>query len=117
MGAPTIGTGWKRAAQTVTLSASDATSGVAATYYTTDGSVPTKSSSVYSSATGIVLSADGSYVVKYFSADVAGNAEAVRTSGTINVDRTAPVLSAVAAGPFAFATLTITPRRRSGFPA
>ena len=93
-----IGSGWSTVSRTVVLTATDATSGVAATYYTTNGSTPTTSSTVYNAATGIVLSADGTYVVKYFSTDLVGNVEAVRTSGTVKIDRTAPTLTAVALG-------------------
>jgi hypothetical protein len=93
-----FGSGWSTVTRAVVLTATDATSGVAATYYTTDGSTPTTSSAVYSSATGMVLSADGTYVVKYFSVDRAGNVETVRSSATVTIDRTAPVLSAVAVG-------------------
>ena len=94
-----IGAGWHNTAQTVTLTATDPSpgSGVATTYYTTDGTTPTLSSAIYSG--GITLSADGTYVVKYFSVDVAGNREAVKTSGTVKIDRTAPVVTALAVGP------------------
>jgi hypothetical protein len=83
-----IGSGWKNTTQTVTLTPSDASSGVAATYYTTDGSTPTTSSS---QGTVVTLSTDGVYTVKYFSVDNVGNAEAVRTAGTqIRIDKTNP---------------------------
>ena len=97
-----IGSGWSKTAQTVLLTATDATSGVAATYYTTDGTTPTLSSATYSG--GITLSADGSYVIKYFSVDNLGNTEPVRTSGTVKIDRTAPTVTAVAVGPATVAT-------------
>ena len=93
-----FGSGWSAVSRTVVLTATDATSGVAATYYTTDGSTPTTSSAVYNAATGIVLSVDGSHVVKYFSVDRVGNVETVRTSATVKIDRTAPSLTAVAVG-------------------
>ena len=59
--------------QSVTLSASDA----AATtiYFTTDGSDPTTSSAVYSSA----ISISSTKTVKFFAVDAAGNSEAVQT--------------------------------------
>ncbi len=50
-------------------------SGCAATYYTTDGSLPTVDSDVYSSA--ILISADTT--LSFFSVDVNGNQEAVMT--------------------------------------
>jgi peptidoglycan/xylan/chitin deacetylase (PgdA/CDA1 family) len=62
----------------VTLSPTDTGgSGLAATYYTTDGSTPTTTGSVYSAP--ITLDTPGSYPVKFFSTDTAGNAEPVHT--------------------------------------
>ena len=101
-----IGNAWKGTTQTVTLSPSDPTgSGVAATYYTTDGSTPTTSSA---QGTSVSLSATGQYTVKYFSVDNAGNAESVETAATvIRVDKTGPTNSlslGSAAGAFINAT-------------
>ncbi|HYH59413.1 MAG TPA: hypothetical protein VD790_09370 [Thermoleophilaceae bacterium] len=74
----------------VTLSAEDAGSGVTDTYYTTGVSPadPTTSSAVYDPGAKPVL-ADGE-VIKYFSVDLAGNAEAVKTSTAVDVDSVAP---------------------------
>lgn len=84
-----IGNAWKTTAQTVTLTPGDGSgSGVAATYYTTDGSTPTTGSS---EGRSIALTSDGTYTVKYFSVDNAGNQESVKTAGTqIRIDKTAP---------------------------
>ena len=84
-----IGSGWFNTTKTVTLTPTDTGgSGVAATYYTTDGSTPTTSSS---QGTSVALSTDGVYTVKYFSVDNVGNAEAVKTAGTaIHIDKTIP---------------------------
>ena len=83
-----IGSTCKNTTQTVTLSPTDAASGVAATYYTTNGSAPTTSSS---QGTSISLSADGNYTIKYFTVDNVGNTETVKTgASTICIDKTAP---------------------------
>jgi peptidoglycan/xylan/chitin deacetylase (PgdA/CDA1 family) len=78
--------GWYNAAVQVTLSATDTGGpGVANTYYTTDGSTPTTSSTVYTGAFAVAATA----TVKFFSVDAAGNAEPVN-SQRIQVDTTAP---------------------------
>jgi Chitobiase/beta-hexosaminidase C-terminal domain len=83
-----IGSTCKNTTQTVTLSPTDAGSGVAATYYTTNGSTPTTSSS---QGTSIVLSADGTYTIKYFTVDNVDNQEVVKTAATvICIDKSAP---------------------------
>lgn len=67
----------------VALNASDASGwGVDRTYYTTDGTTPTTSSQVYS---GPFTLTTGTTTVKYFSTDLAGNAEAPQ-SQQITVD-------------------------------
>ena len=97
-----IGSAWQTAPVTVTLSPTDGRSGVAETYYTTDGSVPTTSSP---EGTEIDLTADGVYVIHYFSIDNVGNAEPVRTAlVTIRIDQTdpgAPSISLSESSPYA----------------
>jgi hypothetical protein len=84
----TVGSAWTNQSRTVTLTPSDAGT-VAATYYTTDGSTPTTASA---QGTSVVLTSAGTYTIKYFSVDAAGNAEAVKTASTqIRIDKTAPV--------------------------
>jgi hypothetical protein len=84
-----IGGAWQRAPQTVRLAAADrGGAGVAATYYTVDGSTPTIRSR---SGTTVTVGADGVHLLRYFSVDRAGNAEAVRTAvARIRIDRTPP---------------------------
>ena len=83
-----IGSTWQTAPVTVTLTPTDGRSGVAATYYTTDGSVPTTSSD---EGTSIDLTSDGVYTIRYFSLDNVGNVEPVRTAfTTIRIDQTSP---------------------------
>ena len=61
--------------QSVTLTCNDgAGTGCNKTYYTIDGSTPTPSSSVYSAALAIAATT----TLKFFSTDIAGNAETVR---------------------------------------
>ncbi|MGZ4600090.1 chitobiase/beta-hexosaminidase C-terminal domain-containing protein [Oryzihumus sp.] len=63
---------------TVGLSATDTGgSGLDKTYYTTDGSTPTTSSSVYSAP--FQLTSPATYAVRFFSTDKAGNAETVQS--------------------------------------
>jgi hypothetical protein len=82
-----IGSACKNTTQTVTLTPGDTGAGVAATYYTTDGSTPTTASS---QGTSVALSADGTYQVKYFSVDKVGNQESVKTASAVCIDKTAP---------------------------
>jgi peptidoglycan/xylan/chitin deacetylase (PgdA/CDA1 family) len=77
--------GWYRANVTVRLAATDVGSGVSRTYYTTNGSTPTTSSTVYSGPFSVTSTA----TVKFFSTDVAGNAEAVK-SQLVQIDKNAP---------------------------
>ena len=63
-------------AQSVTLACNDGTgSGCGNIYYTTDGTTPTTSSSVYSSPINISTTT----TLKFFAVDVAGNAETIKT--------------------------------------
>ena len=85
--------GWTAATTvTVTLTATDAGSGVAATYYRVD------SSGAFAAYTGpFTVSADGSHEVDYYSTDVAGNTETERT-GYVNIDSKAPTATVKSAG-------------------
>jgi hypothetical protein len=71
--------------QNVTLSVSPTGATI---YYTTDGTTPTTSSSVYSTA--IVVSA--TTTIKYFAQDNVGNATSVQTS-TYTIDTVAPTVT------------------------
>ncbi|GEM_PF-6157091 len=90
--------GWYTSAVTVTLTAADATSGVAATYYAVDNSACSSSNlgacSTYSSPFS-VSSDSSSHTVYFFSKDSAGNAETRQTT-TFKIDATQPAISAVA---------------------
>lgn len=68
---------------TITLSPSDApvSSGIAQTYYTTDGTTPTTSSSTGTSISSGDITFDGDYfTVKYFSVDNLGNTETIKVA-------------------------------------
>ena len=80
-------TGWRTTGQSVTLTATDAQSGVKATYYTVDGGATTTYTKPFT------VSTSGTHTVKYWSVDVAGNTEAQHT-GYVNIDTTAPVTAA-----------------------
>ena len=82
------GSGWYAPSVSVSLSASDPDDAVAAIRYTTDGSDPTTSSTLYSGAFGVSTST----TVKYRAWDTAGNAEATK-SQLIQVDTFAPTVS------------------------
>lgn len=82
---------WHNSGVTVTLTAQDAGSGVAATYYTTDGSNPTTGSA---SGSTITLTGDGIYTIKYFSVDNEGNAESIKTAANqVMIDTAPPAIS------------------------
>ena len=81
--------GWRNAAQTVTLKRADAGSGVAATYVVVDGGQP------QTYAGPFVLAAPGSHAVSYWSVDLVGNVE-TRHTGYVNIDTGRPVCLAAA---------------------
>jgi peptidoglycan/xylan/chitin deacetylase (PgdA/CDA1 family)/N-acetyl-beta-hexosaminidase len=84
----TCATGWYKASVSVTLSATDTDSGVAAIRYTTDGSVPTASSPAYSGPFAVSTTT----TVRYRAWDVAGNVEATN-SQLIQVDTVPPTVA------------------------
>ncbi len=75
--------GWYRGPVTVSFSASDATSGVAATEASVDGGA------FINAAGGVTVSGEGLHTVAYRSRDAAGNQEADRTLD-IQIDSVAP---------------------------
>ncbi len=90
--AGTLGSGgWWRSAVAVTLSASDARSGVSNTQYRVDGGAW----STYSAP--VTVSSDGTHTVEYRSTDVAGNVETAGTL-TLRLDTTPPALTTTPAG-------------------
>jgi hypothetical protein len=80
---------------TATLACTDDNSGCKNTYYTTDGSEPTTGSDVYSGP----ITINQPTALKYFSVDIAGNAEAVKSvEYDVTIDLGAPVVSATPVG-------------------
>ena len=96
----TITNAWRNVDTTVTLSPSDGTgAGVAQTYYTTNGVNPTTGSPT---GTSILLTAEGTYTIKYFSTDRVANTEAVKTGAAqIRIDKTNPTSATLNALPAA----------------
>jgi photosystem II stability/assembly factor-like uncharacterized protein len=80
--------GWTTSSQSVSFSATDAQAGVSSTTYSVDGGT----SQAYT-GTPVVISGNGSHVVTYWSADSAGNIEAMKT-GYVNIDTAAPTTTA-----------------------
>lgn len=92
--------GWYISDVTVSLSPSDATSGAANTYYQIN-------SGATQTGTSILLTSSGTYTIKYWSADNAGNSEQ-DSSVTVKIDKGKPTVSL--GSPSADATLdTNTP--------
>ncbi len=77
---------WNKASVTITLTASDSVSGVSKTYYSADGSDPALT---YSSP--FTLSNEGTYSIRYYSIDKAGNSETVKSAeSAIKIDTASP---------------------------
>jgi hypothetical protein len=91
--------GWHRGPVTLTLSPSDAASGVAGITWTLDGGAA-------QNGTSVPVGGDGTHTVTYFSTDNAGNAEAPRTS-IVRIDGAAPQASCAEAGRW-FKTASVT---------
>ena len=87
--------GWNPTDVAVGLTAVDdlSGSGVAGTYYTLDGGLQ------QSYNTAFTLSTEGVHTLSYWSVDASGNVEPANTA-TIRIDKTLPLLSLDAAGPY-----------------
>ena len=74
---------------TVTLNAADNLSGVGSTFYRINGGATQTYAGTFS------ITADGVYNLEYWSVDVAGNGESIKTR-LVKIDSTAPVVTAAA---------------------
>jgi parallel beta-helix repeat protein len=70
---------------TVTLTATDETSGIAATYYSLNAGAEVE-------GTSITITDDGEHTLTYYSVDTAGNTEPTK-SATVQIDKTAPTVT------------------------
>src|SRR5205807_9686538 len=99
--------GWHASPVTVTLTPTDAGSGVNVTEYSVDGN-PT-----YTVGTSVVIPApadgsnDGAHSIAYFSVDNAGNIETVK-SATVLIDATPPVCPSCSAADYLRGTVTLS---------
>ncbi|MDQ5822050.1 MAG: Ig-like domain-containing protein, partial [Actinomycetota bacterium] len=91
---------------TVSLSASDSGSGVSVTEYSVDGGGFQAGSSVTIAAPADG-SNDGTHTISYFSADVAGNIEATKST-TVEIDATPPVCPDCSADDYLTGTETLS---------
>src|SRR6058998_2027465 len=82
---------WYTSSVTVTLSATDDSSGIAAIHFRTDGGAWQSYTSPFT------VSSAGSHAIDYYSSDSSGNNEALR-SVTVKIDSTAPSSSVALAG-------------------
>ncbi len=85
--------GWQRETVTVKVIGRDELggSGIAATYYTTDGSPPNTASPRVGSDGSVKLERDGIFQLRFFSVDNAGNTESVKqASSLIRIDSKEP---------------------------
>lgn len=103
-----IDTSWHNSDVVVTLACNDSSGGSCAnTYYTTDGTDPTTSSS---QGTSLTVSTNGEHTIKYFSINNTGLRESIKTAtNSVKIDKTAPTISAVSSTPTSTgATITWT---------
>jgi Chitobiase/beta-hexosaminidase C-terminal domain len=106
-----VGAGFSATDVTVTLTALDgAGTGVKETWYTTDGSDPSladnPSRRLYDPASKPTLAAG--QAIRYFSVDNAGNAEAVKSSAAVKVDKQAPSTTDDVPATFSRTDVTVT---------
>ncbi len=100
---PSSPAGWYRGPVTVTLSPTDAASGVATTVHRLDGGA-------WLTPTQFIVTGDGSHTLDYYSTDIAGNQETTRTA-SIPIDTQPPTTTlqiGSAPGPDGWYTQSVT---------
>ncbi len=95
-----VPTDWSKEAVTVTLTATDDQSGIAKTYYSVN-------KSEFIEGTSFTVKGDGLYIISYYSVDVAGNKEEVKTA-EVKIDTTAPVTTAKVPADWSKEAVTVT---------
>jgi large repetitive protein len=88
---------WYTEATTVELTATDAQSGVKATYYSIDGAE-------FSEGTSIAIETEGIHTITFYSVDNAGNIEDMQTV-EVKIDKTAPTIKADFEAEYALGTV------------
>ncbi|NOZ05241.1 MAG: hypothetical protein GXP41_02660 [Chloroflexi bacterium] len=74
---------------TITLVATDSTSGPAQTFYTTASGMSVQSTNAWNAGSVFTVTGEGTHTFQFYSTDAAGNAEPVQ-SGGVKIDITAP---------------------------
>ncbi|MFD0692941.1 discoidin domain-containing protein [Paenibacillus sp. GCM10027628] len=88
---------WQRTGQTIHLTPTDAGSGVADTFYSVNGGE-------FAKGLTIVINDEGIHTIKYYSEDLAGNVEQMKST-QLKIDKTAPVIQTTAVTP---STVTVS---------
>jgi hypothetical protein len=103
------GSGWVRGTVSIEGTSSDATSGIAQTYISTDGGatwIPAGTGGNWSYAWDTTSAGDGAHIIQAYSTDLAGNTGPV-ASLTLYVDNTAPGVTLSPANVFLGSSTTI----------
>ena len=91
---------WSKEDVPVTLTATDDQSGIAKTYYSVD-------ESDFTEGTSFTVKGDGIHKISYYSVDVAGNKEEVKTA-EVKIDNTTPVTTAKVPADWSKEDVTVT---------
>ncbi len=97
---------WTKNSISIQLSCEDSL-GCSTTYYTLDGTTPTTSSSF---GNDIDIAEEGTYILKYFSVDIVGNEESVKSTSLFGIDNSSPQEGSISYtdGDYSIASIAIT---------